>query len=469
MERITHYAILALIAAACSLTCPQAAAQQKPNIIFIMTDDQGYRDVGSYGYGSKKLVTPHLDAMAKTGRIFTNYYVAANVCTPSRAGILTGCYPQRINMEQVLFPQTGPAYIKGKNQHGLNPNEETIASLLRDNGYTTACTGKWHLGYQTGFLPLQHGFDEFLGIPYSHDMIPQTDSLYPPLPLIKGNKILRINFPLDSLTQTFTDFSVDFINRNKHRPFFLYLAYSMPHVPLAVSKKYDGITKKGLYADVIYEIDASVGRIMQTLEKNGLDRNTLVIFTSDNGPWLKFGNHAGMAYGLKEGKGTTYDGGHKVPFIAQWKGTVPANSTCNEPLSGTDILPTLISFAGANQPKLKIDGHNAGYLFTEKKPSPNNNPIYFFNATELQAVRQGSYKYHFAHGYDSVTVKGNNGKQGSSARQQQQEALYNIKNDPGEKINLINTRKKTALELKKTAESFINEIKINQRPNGRIK
>lgn len=466
MERVTNLIKLVLIAAVCFLPYQGLMAQQKPNIIFIMTDDQGYRDVGVYGYGDKKLITPNLDAMAKAGRKFTDYYAAANVCTPSRAAILTGCYPQRIGMENVLFSKTGPAYIKGKNTTGLSDKEETIASLLRANGYTTACSGKWHLGYQKQFLPLQHGFDEFYGIPYSHDMIPETDITYPPLPLIKGNNIISENIAIDTLTKTFTDFSIDFIKRNQHKPFFLYLTYSMPHVPLAVSKPFVNITKKGLYADVLYELDFSVGRIMATLKQLKLDKNTIVVFTSDNGPWLRFGNHSGLAYGLKEGKGTTYDGGSKVPFIAYWKGKIKANTVCEEPFSGVDVLPTLVAITGAKTPKLKTDGQNVSDLLLSKKPKPNNNPIYFFNGMELQSLRQGNYKYHFKHTYDSTTVIGNDGAKGKSASHIQPEALYHIKNDTEEKTNLIGKETLITQQLKALGMAFQQEITTNKRPSG---
>lgn len=443
-------------------------AQQAPNIILIMTDDQGYRDLGSYGYGPQKLITPNLDALAKNGRKFTNYYAASNVCTPSRAGLLTGCYPQRIGMEQVLFSKTGPAYIKGKNASGLNAQEQTIASLLRSRGYATAVAGKWHLGYQKEFLPLQHGFEEFYGIPYSHDMIPETDKLYPPLPLIKGNDIIHESLAIDTLTKTFTDYSVDFINRNKTKPFFLYLAYSMPHVPLAVSKPYVNITKKGLYADVIYELDASVGRIMQTLKKNGLDKNTIVIFTSDNGPWLRFGNHSGLAYGLKEGKGTTYDGGSKVPFVVAWPGKIAPNTVCEEPLSGVDVLPTLVAISQAKLPKQKIDGKNVSNLLFAKKPKANTSPIYFFSGMDLQAVRKGNYKYHFKHSYDSTTVLGNDGAKGKSEAHEQAEALYQLKKDPAEKNNLLKSANGIATALKTLGTAFQQEIEKEKRPNGKI-
>lgn len=464
MERV-KFAMLLLALTCISYT---VLAQQKPNIILIMTDDQGYRDVGNYGYGQKKLITPNLDKLTRSGRKFTNYYAASNVCTPSRAGLLTGSYPQRIGMSPVLFPETGPAYINGKNKSGLNTSEQTIAALLRDNGYRTACTGKWHLGYQKQFLPLQHGFDEFYGIPYSHDMLPETDPSYPALPLIKGNEVSAKGIAIDTLTKTFTDYSIGFIEKNKSKPFFLYLAYSMPHVPLAVSKPFVNITKKGLYADVIYELDASVGRIMQTLKKNGLNKNTIIIFTSDNGPWLRFGNHAGLAYGLKEGKGTTYDGGSKVPFIISWTGKVPPNSVCPEPFSGIDILPTLVAITGAKPPKLKIDGKDMSNLFFAKKPKPNLNPLYFFNGMELQALRKGDYKYHFKHSYDSTSVIAHNGEKGKSMPHTQAEALYNIKNDPSEKNNLIKSATKISGKLKLIGIDFQQEIEKEKRPGGTI-
>jgi arylsulfatase len=440
------------------------AQTSKPNIIFIMTDDQGYGDLGSYG--SKDLMTPNIDKMAKDGIQFTDYYAAANVCTPSRAGVLTGCYPQRIGMSQVLFPSRGPAYIEGKNNIGFNPEEQTIPELLRDNGYKTACSGKWHLGHLREFLPLQHGFDEYLGIPYSHDMYPGKNPLFPALPLVKGNETVLDGVPLEELTSRFTDFSVDFINRNKSNPFFLYLTYSMPHIPLAVSSKYDGATGKGLYADVIYEIDMSVGQIIKALKDNGIEENTLIIFTSDNGPWLKYGNHGGTAGPLKAGKGTTYDGGHRVPFVAQWKGTIKKGQICSQPLSATDILPTFAALTKSKLPLGKIDGHNRSDLFLGGKAGKEIYPIYFYSNQKLDALRYGDYKYHFKHQYDSITVVGRDGKSGKSMPAVQPEALYKLTTDRGEKNNLIEKQKDMADKLKQMGLAFDAEINKNQRANG---
>ena len=290
-----------------------------PNIIIIFTDDQGYADLGTYG--AVGFETPNLDQLAKEGIRFKDFQVSQAVCSASRASLLTGSYSQRIG-------------VRGAYNHtarvGLNPDEVTIAEILKSIGYSTAIFGKWHLGHHKKFLPLQQGFDEYMGIPYSNDMWPVdydgtpvagTDhrkNFYPQLPLMEGNEQIEEIRELadqDHLTKRYTYRAIDFIERNKDNPFFLYLPHSMPHVPLGVSDEFKGKSEQGMYGDVIMEIDWSVGEIINALNKNNLDQNTLVIFTSDNGPWLNYGNHAGSAFPLREGKGTMWEGGSRVPCI----------------------------------------------------------------------------------------------------------------------------------------------------------
>ena len=299
-----------------------SAADRLPNIIIIFTDDQGYGDVGCFG--AKGFETPNLDRLARQGRRFTNFHVAQPVCSASRAALLTGNYSNRIGIHGALGPSA---------KHGIADGETTLAELLKQKGYATGMAGKWHLGHHRRFLPIHHGFDEYLGLPYSNDMWPfhpeAKPGAYPPLPLIEGDRIIDSEVTAEDqghLTGMYTERAVSFIKRHKDRPFFFYLAHSMPHVPLYVSDGYRGKSSQGLYGDVIQEIDAGVGKIVDALEANGLAQDTLVIFATDNGPWLSYGDHAGSAGALREGKGTCWEGGVRVPCIMRWPGHIPANT-----------------------------------------------------------------------------------------------------------------------------------------------
>ncbi len=301
---------------------------------------------------------------------FTNFYSAQPVCSASRAGLLTGCYPNRIGFSGALFPS---------DTVGINSNETTIAEMLKEKGYTTAIFGKWHLGCLQQFLPLQNGFDEYVGLPYSNDMWPigvdgkrhteEKWGTYPDLPLIEGNETKELITDLksqDKLTTLYTEKAVDFINRNADQPFFLYVPHSMGHIPLGVSDKFRGKSEQGMYGDVMMEIDWSVGEIEKALQANGISDNTVFIFTTDNGPWLNFGNHAGSAGGLREGKTTSWEGGQRVPFIIKWPGKTPAGTICNKLGCAVDILPSFAKIAGANLPPLKIDGVDITELWERK-------------------------------------------------------------------------------------------------------
>ncbi|MFC1661229.1 sulfatase-like hydrolase/transferase, partial [Gemmatimonadota bacterium] len=290
-------------------------SSSRPNVVLIFTDDQGYADVGVFG--ARGFLTPNLDRLAAEGMRFTDFYASQAVCSASRASLLTGCYAERVSILGALSPGA---------EVGLHPDEVTIAEMLKPLGYATAMFGKWHLGHNREFLPLQHGFDEYLGVPYSNDMWPVeydgtpakggNKASYPPLPLVEGNETVETLLDMegqDRLTTRYTERAVSFIERHVGEPFFLYLAHSMPHVPLGVSDKYRGQSAQGKYGDVIEEIDWSVGQVLEALDRHGLSQNTLVIFTSDNGPWLNFGNHAGSAGPLREGKGTAFEGGPRVP------------------------------------------------------------------------------------------------------------------------------------------------------------
>lgn len=431
-----------------------------PNFVLIFMDDLGYGDLGCHG--ASGYTTPNLDRMASQGMRFTNFYAAQAVSSASRAALLTGCYPNRVGITGALMPTA---------EIGINPEEETIPEILKKKGYATAAVGKWHLGHHKRFLPLQHGFDEFLGLPYSNDMWPvhfdgsrnippslKNKLNYPELPLLKGNNVIREIKSLEDqaeLTTLYTETAVDFIKRSKKSPFFLYLAHSMPHVPLAVSAKFKGKSQQGLYGDVIMEIDWSVGQILKALAENGLDKNTVVIFTSDNGPWLNFGNHAGSAGGLREGKGASFEGGQKVPCIVKWPGMVPEGVICNKLASTIDILPTLAGICDAPLPEREIDGVDIINLF---RNTPDSNPrdyfLYYYNKNSLEGVRKGNWKLilpHTSRSYHDVKP-GNDGFPGEYSKITTGLELYDLRRDPGEQYNVAGDYPEVVGELQKIAE-----------------
>ncbi|KYP16584.1 sulfatase [Flavihumibacter sp. CACIAM 22H1] len=412
----------------------------KPNVVLIFMDDMGYGDPVCYGGGPYQ--TPNLDKLAYSGIRFTNFYAAQAVCTASRSALLTGCYPTRIGISGAIDHNA---------KFGLNTNEETIPELLKKSGYKTGMVGKWHLGHVEPYLPLQHGFDEYLGIPYSNDMwpvyydgTPWTDttsyrSTYPVLPLIEGNKpieYIRTLQDQSQLTRRFTERAIQFIQKNKKSPFFLYLAHPMVHTPIAASEKFKGKSKGGLFGDVMEEVDWSIGAIMKTLEENRLLENTLVIFTSDNGPWLTFGNHAGNTGGLREGKGTAWDGGVKVPCIMSWKGTLPAGVVNNQLATTMEILPTLTSLCGAPSPKLKIDGINMAGVLTGKSTEIGRKEfVYYYDKNNLKAIRNERFKLVFAaqsQTYGPPALPGKDGFPGKHGTDSVKLALYDLWTDPGE-------------------------------------
>jgi arylsulfatase len=377
------------------------AADSPPNIVIILTDDQGYADVGCFG--ATGFDTPNLDRMAAEGRRFTNFHVAQAVCSASRAALLTGCYSNRIGIHGALGPNA---------RHGISASEITIAQMLKPQGYATAIVGKWHLGHLPPFLPLRHGFDEWLGLPYSNDMWPpnhQGNANYPSLPLYDGDQVINPNVTDEvqsRLTTMYTERAVSFIQRNKNHPFFLYIAHNMPHVPLNVSDKFKGKSKQGLYGDVIEEIDWSVGQVLVALKQNDLDDRTLVIFTSDNGPWLVYGNHAGSAGPLREGKGTSWEGGTREPCIMRWPGHLPAGTTCSDMLMTIDLLPSLARLTGAEMPKNKIDGLDVWPLIIGDPGAKNPHEAYFtyYEVGQLQAVTDptGHWQLQLPHTYRSL-------------------------------------------------------------------
>jgi arylsulfatase len=346
----------------------------KPNFIVIFTDDQGYADVGCFG--AEGFETPNLDRMAAEGAKFTSFYSAAPVCSPARAALLTGCYPMRVSIPRVLFP---------RDNIGLNPNEITIADILKARGYATCCIGKWHLGHLPEFLPTRQGFDYYFGIPYSNDMKPVV--------LIEGEETIEVKPDQSRLTRRYTEKAVEFIKKNKDRPFFLYLPHTMPHVPLYASDAFKGKSKQGLYGDVIMEIDWSVGQILKTVKQLGIDDKTVVIFTSDNGPWLSKGDHGGCAKPLRDGKFATYEGGMREPAIMRWPGKIPAGMVCSEMATTMDFLPTFAKLAGARVPADRtIDGKDIWALMTDPKAKTPYKEFFYYFERQLGAVRSGNWK-----------------------------------------------------------------------------
>ncbi len=440
-----------LLALSLAISSLARAAERPPNVVIIFTDDQGYADVGVFG--AKGFSTPNLDRMAKEGRRFTDWHAAQPVCSASRAGLLTGCYPNRIGIHNALAPGS---------KVGIGDGEMTIAQMLKPLGYATAIYGKWHLGDRAPFLPAKHGFDEYFGLPYSNDMWPlhpETGNAFPPLPLYEGESIVKTGLTHEDQEQLTTQYAaraVSFIARNKERPFFLYVAPNMPHVPLYVSAKFKGRSELGLYGDVIMEIDWAVGEILTAIKNNGLDENTLVIFTSDNGPWISYGNHAGSAGPLREGKGTNFDGGHRAPFIARWPGHIPADTVCSEPAMNIDLLPTIARLTGAKLPTHKIDGLDIWPLFSGEPGARNPHEAYYFyyQVNELQAVRSGDWKLFFPH--TARTMGGReSGKGGIPGKYKPLPVtleLYNLGDDIGETKNVATEHPDVVKRLEALAE-----------------
>lgn len=477
----------AALAAVAAYFPSQGAPKPKPvNIVLIFMDDMGYGDLGCYG--ATGYTTPNLDNMASQGVRFTNFVSAQAVCSASRAGIMTGCYPNRVGISGALMPDS---------KIGLNPEEETIAEVLKKQNYKSAAIGKWHLGHLKEFLPLQQGFDEYLGLPYSNDMwpvyydgIPMNSSVnnrksnYPQLPLIEGNEKIKELKTLDDqseLTTIYTERAVRFITENKKNPFFLYMAHSMCHVPLAVSGKFKGKSQQGLFGDVIMEIDWSVGEILKTLEKNGLTKNTLVVFTSDNGPWLNFGNHAGSAGGLREGKGNSFEGGQREPCIIKWPGHIAEGTICNKLASTIDLLPTFAEITHSDLPKKKIDGVSIlPLLLGDVNANPRETFLYYYRKNNLEGIRKGNWKLVFAH--PGRTYHGfQPGTDGFPGKVNEnfsfEEGLYDLRRDPGEQYDVKAFYPEVVAELKKLADEAREDLGDdltgnpgkNRREPGRIK
>ncbi|MCS6867068.1 MAG: sulfatase [Gemmataceae bacterium] len=430
---------------------PVVAHEQRPNIVILLADDLGYGDPSCYG--NTQIRTPHIDQLAREGTRFTSFYVSQPVCTASRASLLTGCYANRISMSGAL---------NHLSKVGIHPQEQMLQELLKARGYATACYGKWHLGDRPPFQPTRRGFDDFAGIPYSNDNGPLHPTMpgLPPLPFYRGEKIIEKDPDQAKFTRRFTDLAVEFIAQHQHEPFFLYVPHVMPHVPIFASEAFRGRSKAGLYGDVVEELDAGIGEVLAALRRYNLEKNTLVIFLSDNGPFLSYGTHAGSAGPLREGKLTTFEGGVRVPCVMRWPGKIPAHRICDEPLMTIDLLPTLCQLAGAPLPRRPIDGKDiAPVLFGDKNAHTPHNAYFFYAGDELHAVRSGKWKLHLPHEY--LTVNGPTRTDGKPANHGQQKpeamtssglrgiasrhgykvekielSLYNLETDIGETTNV---------------------------------
>jgi arylsulfatase len=385
---------------------------------------------------------------------FTHFLAAQPISGASRAGLLTGCYPNRIGFSGAPGPHSA---------YGIHPDEMTLGELLKQKGYRTAIYGKWHLGDAKPFLPLQNGFDEYYGLPYSNDMWPfhpqqGQGAHYPDLPTYDGNEVVGYNTDQSQFTTDYTERAVRFIRKNKKAPFFVYLAHSMPHVPLAVSDKFKGKSEQGLFGDVMMEIDWSVGEILKALREAGLEKNTLVILTSDNGPWANYGNHAGSAGGLREAKATTFDGGNRIPCVMYWKGRIAPGTTCNRLASNIDLFPTLAALAHAPLPERQIDGISLVPLIDGvKEACPRKLFVYYYRKNDLEAVTDGAFKLIFPHSHVTygAHVPGSDGKPGKLAKLDiNHPELYDLRRDPGERYNVIDMYPDIATQLIASADQI---------------
>ncbi len=445
---------LLAVAAGCTLPIgvahPAAAKKSaaentaRPNIVLFYIDDLGYGDLtltGAQGY-----TTPHIDRLAHDGMFFTQFYSPSAVSSASRAGLMTGCYPNRVSIYGALLPDCGI---------GLNPEEQILPEILKEVGYATCIVGKWHLGDTSEFLPLQMGFDEYLGLPYSNDMWPYgyraergdkhpavQNQKSPKLPLYKGNRVLKHIESIDDqdeLTTRYTDYAVDFIKRNREHPFFLYVAHTMPHVPLGVSQKFRGKSEQGAFGDVLMELDWSVEQILAELESKGITRNTIVIFTSDNGPWINFGDQQGSAGGLREAKHASMEGGQRVPCIVKWPEVVPEGLVCNRLVSAIDLLPTLADAAGATLPEREIDGVNLMPLWRgDFSASPREFIFYYYVNKNWICLRNARFKLVLPHKYFSYEnqLPRDGGRPGKTQQIEVGLSLYDLRRDPGERYDV---------------------------------
>ena len=436
------YLILLLVIFSCEKN------NNKPNIVFILADDLGYGDLSSYG--SETIETTNIDKLAEDGVKLTSYYAAQPVCSASRAAILTGAYANRIGIYNAFGPTS---------DSGINSNEYTLAEMLKDNGYETGIFGKWHLGSKKEFFPTNHGFDEYYGILYSNDMWrwhPENPEGYPQdLLLYRNENALKEIIDQSNLTKDITTESINFIEKNKDNSFFLYIAHPQPHVPLFVSEDFEELTGNGLYADVITEIDYSVGRILDKIEESGLTENTIVVFTSDNGPWLSYGDHSGSSGIYREGKGTTWEGGVRVPSIIKFPyGLKP--SIIDEPVMAIDWMPTFANITRSKLSQNKIDGKDIWPLLSgEVNRTPHKELYFYHRVNELHSIRMNNWKIQFSRTYRSLNGRAG-GKDGIPVKYDmnliEKNELYNLKDDPQEKINVYDSFPEIAKKMEELGD-----------------
>lgn len=456
MARLLFFLVFSLLYSSCQNSPTAQEATAPPNVVVIFVDDMGYADIGSFGATAYE--TPYLDKMATEGVRFTSFYVSQPVCSASRASLLTGVYPNRIGIHGALGPS---------NTHGIHDDEVTMGELFKSQGYATAMYGKWHLGHHPQFLPTRHGFDDYYGIPYSNDMWPfhpESPENWPDLPTIEQEQIIGYNTDQTRFTTDFTNRGVAFIEQSveNNQPFFLYLAHPMPHVPLFVAEERAGHSGAGLYGDVIKEIDWSAGQILETINQLGIDDNTLVIFTSDNGPWLSYGDHAGSALPLREGKGTTWEGGVRVPFIARWPGQIPAGLAVDTPAMTIDLFPTMAGLLDAELPAHTIDGKSIWDLLTgESSVSPHEAYYFYYRQNELHSMRSGKWKLHFPHTYRTMEGRAL-GKDGIPGKYNYAAeiglALYDLEADISEQLNVADQNPEVVERLSRMADEMRMEL-----------
>ena len=482
--------ILVLLATVGVVCACQPSLARDPNIVILFADDLGYGDVGCFG--ATDIRTPNIDRMAREGTKLTSFYVAQPVCTASRASLMTGCYANRVGLFGALNHQSNVGIAEG---------ELLLPEICKQKGYATAIFGKWHLGHREPFLPARHGFDEFLGLPYSNDNGPLHPIVrtIPSLPLIDGERTVELDPDQSQFTRRFTERAVAFIERNQDRPFFLYVPHVMPHVPIFASDAFRGKSKRGLYGDVVEELDWSVGEILAAIRKHGLDNETLVLFCSDNGPFLSYGNHAGSSGPLREGKLTTFEGGVRVPCVVRWTGQVPAGRTAGELASTLDLVPTVAKLLGVELPQHRIDGVDVLPLLTGQTETSPRQSFYYYAGDELQAVRRGPWKLHLDHEYlTSAQPPGRDGKPANFANlkpesmqmsglrgiasrhgylvRKLEQSLFNLDEDVGETTNLADKHPEVVRELLDVAEaaradlgdSLTKQTGANVRPSGKL-
>lgn len=455
MTRRHLLAILVLTVAAGPSAAQDTKTKKPPNIIIILADDLGWGDLGCYGHPSIR--TPNLDRMAREGMRFTDFYATAEVCTPSRAALMTGRYPIRSGMCHDKY-----RVLRNNSAGGLPADEVTLAQALKKLGYATGCIGKWHLGHLPQYLPPQRGFDHYFGMPYSNDMNPapgspkgkdrffEENTDYWQTPLIRGDKIVEQKPDQRQLTRRYTEEALGFIRKNKEQPFFLYFPHTFPHVPLFASNGFRGKSPAGIYGDVVEELDWSVGQIMDLLRKEALDQNTLVVFTSDNGPWLIFNQHGGSAGPFREGKGSTWEGGMRVPGIFWWPGHIPAGGTQHQTACNMDLFTTCITLAGGKTPTDRvIDGIDLSPVLFGG--GTVERPFFYYRGQQLYAVRLGPWKIHY------ITRSG----YGQEAPAMHNPPLvFHLPSDPGEKFDVGAKNAKIIADAAQAVERHRSKLKV---------